>query len=250
MNKKILYFFIIFLIFGLTFTAGSAVKLVEHNNSSLIIEVQINNTDVGAFSFSLSFDPKETRVVNISGEEPFIIVSNLQDGMVKISGFHGQIPGPSGNVRLVVVTFNGSSEFRIEELKVYNTRGELVEFIPSSEVRITAEDNEYLTPTLASEQFSGSDKMTPSPIEEKPTTIPPDTETTQSHIPETEKTEEIKEDEKQELTPTVTLTQTGSNMPKKELLEIPGFSVLSSLFAVLIVCILSIVCKERGRRKS
>lgn len=249
MNKKFYIFLLFFLIFGLEFTVVNAIKLIEDNNR-LIIEAQTNNSDVGAFSLSLSFNPDKTRIINISGEEPFITVANVKNGMIKISGFHGQIPGPSGNVRLAVVTFNGSSEFQVVELKIYNTKGNLIEFIPSSssEGTTTAENDIYSTPTPVFEQTAQtSPVITPSPIKEEPTSTP-NPERTRIYTPDTEKTQEIKETEKLEPNPTVTATQTESDVTKKEL-EIPGFSILSSLFAVLLVYISLLSFARRSREK-
>lgn len=121
--KKILFIilFTIFLIIIFLTSATTNVQAVAYieviNNNDTTKTVIARNIEskmgVGAFIIFLIYNDS-IKITNITGISPFIVTYNsLNTGIIKVVGFHGNIPGPTGDVPLIKFKVEGEGEIKV-----------------------------------------------------------------------------------------------------------------------------------------
>ena len=112
----------------LTITSANTLNVVRENDTVIIVADVQDEDGLGSFSLTIKYDPSKTKIINVSPEEPFTVVSNIDNtnGIAKVAGFHGQIPGPRGKVKLAKLSVDGLLEFEVINVKLYDTKGDLI----------------------------------------------------------------------------------------------------------------------------
>lgn len=223
---------------------AETVEVVEEGNNTVILMVEIQDQDgLGSFSLTLKYNPNMTKILNVSREGPFTVVGNINNelGVAKIAGFHGQIPGPTGEVRLARLHINGLAEFKIMKMKLYDTKGNLITYQLTS----TTPDTSPTTTTPLEQTITTITTVTMS-------TIPPETNTqvetttvTIHYLP-TKPIERITQTTPKEISKEISknnTTTTPTTNPTKPTAVIPDFSAASSVLMIILTIL--ILLKKR-----
>jgi len=114
----------IFLLFFLFPVLAHQDGVILQNNTLIARNINVER-GLGAFSITITYDPNTTAIFNVSSVPPFTVVSNINNtaGVTYISGFHGQIPGPTGDVRLAILQIKGSDNVNIAVEELIDTSG-------------------------------------------------------------------------------------------------------------------------------
>jgi hypothetical protein len=108
--------------------------IILQNNTLIARNINVEG-GLGAFSIVITYNPNTTTIFNVSSVPPFTVVSNINNtaGISYISGFHGQIPGPTGDVRLAILQIEGSDNLSISVEELIDTSGKDINISSANE---------------------------------------------------------------------------------------------------------------------
>lgn len=229
-----------FLLLFSAFPVSTHQEVVILQNNTLIARNINVEQGLGAFSIMITYNPNTTSILNVSSVPPFIVVSNINNtaGISYISGFHGQIPGPTGDVRLVILQIKGSDNMNISIDELIDTSGKGI-ISPINDIQQTEksyhEGGSIETPGIEPEGTLSSSPST-LPVEETPSPTVTPTPTATATVLATVAP-----------SPAATPTATPTPTPKS---RIPGFEATFAIAGLLAVAYLVLRRKkDKGGEK-
>jgi hypothetical protein len=236
--------FTLLLLLIVTVAQAETIKVVEENDT-IILMVNVQDKDgLGSFSLTLKYNPNMTKILKVSWEQPFTVVSNVNNtaGIARIAGFHGQIPGPKGEVKLVRLCVDGLPEFKITDVKLYDTKGNPLTYplISTPQILPTTTQSKRTITTIPTVITTSTTAPSETIIQEKTTTTTvsiqhSSTKPIEHIITQTQTPKDI----------TKTVTTTLATYITHSTTSSPGFSATFLIFVIILTVLLMSRIRKR-----
>jgi hypothetical protein len=146
---------------SLTVTALE-IKIVDEATSSKIIAPSVSEKGIGSFYLELAFN-LPCNITNVDSDK-FLVAYNIMNSTLLIAGAQGEVPGPSGDVILCIVNYEGEPQFKILKAIVSDVDGNtILSNITPSQYQTSNSQSAGEAYTMSSPSPTPASPLSPSP---------------------------------------------------------------------------------------